>query len=227
MSGADAVLFDLDETLCTLPRSSRERLRAAFERAGLDCDPWFSPADYHDCVAELGGTGSDVRRREECFARLAAANGHDESLGVRVADAYEALTDRTETELFPGAEATLDALAEDHRLGLVTNGGPDTQSAKLDVVGLRDRFETVVLAGYETPAKPDPAPYERALADLDVPAERAAFVGNSLRTDVPGALAAGLTAVWYRYGDDPPADPSPEPDHSVDSLPELQAEPWT
>jgi putative hydrolase of the HAD superfamily len=44
-------------------------------------------------------------------------------------------------------------------------------------------------------AKPDPGIFTPALEALDVPAGRAVFVGDSLRYDVVGALAAGLRPV--------------------------------
>lgn len=78
-------------------------------------------------------------------------------------------------------------LREDHALGIVTNGGPDTQKPKLDALGLTRSFDTVVYAGYDVAPKPDPAPFERALGDLDVRPERAVHVGNSLEADVAGA----------------------------------------
>lgn len=218
------VLFDLDETLCYQPRSARDRLAAAFERAGVE--PFFTAAEYHDLVDEIGGTESDITRRERCFVRLATERDVDEALGRRVADAYEALTDYTAVELVPGAETVLDRLGADYRLGLVTNGGPDTQSVKIDALGIRDRFETIVLAGYETPAKPDPTPIERALADMDVTSGAAVYVGNSPAADVAGARAAGVPAIWIPDAEGRTLDGVGEPAYTLDSIEGLLDEPW-
>lgn len=230
------VLFDLDETLCEYPRPGRERLAEAFERASVE--PCFTYDEYLREVAEVGGTESDVRRRESCFARLAARNGRDEAVGLRVADAYEALTDYAAMEPLPDARRVLDELSREYRIGLVTNGGPDTQSPKIDALGIRDRFETVVLAGYETAAKPDPEPFRRALADLDASAREAVYVGNSLSSDVAGANRSGLRSVWKPHDRSldatPDADPGsgdgsatgPKPDHRIGSLRELLDRPW-
>ena len=48
--------------------------------------------------------------------------------------------------------------------------------------------------------KPDPAVYEVVLAQLAMPKERVLAVGDSLRTDIAGAAAAGLAACWVLDG---------------------------
>ncbi|MCU4971898.1 HAD family hydrolase [Halobacteria archaeon AArc-m2/3/4] len=222
-----AVLFDLDETLCERPRRPAERLAAAFDRAGVE--PFFTADEYHRLVNEIGGTDSDIRRRERCFERLAREYDRDETVGRQVADAYQALTDYTAVQFLPGAERVLEDLEETYRLGLVTNGGPDTQSPKIDALGIRDRFETVVLAGYDTPAKPDPTPFRTAMANLDVSPERTIYVGNSLRSDIAGASASEIRSVWIPYGD--PERPNRtqnrfEPDYTLESIEEALSRPW-
>ncbi len=110
--------------------------------------------------------------------------------------------------------------------GLVTNGGPDTQSPKVDALGVRDPFDTVVLAGYDTPAKPDPKPFERAMKTLETTPERTVHVGNSLTSDVVGAHAAGIRSVWIPDGDETIPSSGVDPDHTLDSIRELATEPW-
>ncbi|MFB6219748.1 MAG: HAD family hydrolase, partial [Halobacteriaceae archaeon] len=116
-----------------------------------------------------------------------------------------------------------DALARDHQLGLVTNGTPDLQRARLDATGIADAFDTVVYAGFETAAKPDTEPFETALSALDATPERAVHVGNSLSSDVAGACRAGLRAAWVPATGD---DPDPEPDDALASLDALLDPPW-
>jgi len=64
-------------------------------------------------------------------------------------------------------------LRERYRVAAVTNGGPDMQRAKLRGLGIHDHFETVVFAGYDVAAKPDPEPFHTALDFLgSTPSER-------------------------------------------------------
>lgn len=220
----DAVLFDLDGTLCTYRRSSRELLASAFERAGVE--PFFDADDYHARMGEYveaAPTKAALRRR--CFADLARERGRDPAVGERVAAVFATERDHSNVRPLEGARAALDALAADHRLALVTNGGPDMQDPKLDALDLRDYFEAVVYAGHETPTKPAVEPFERALADLGVAPERAVHVGDDLEQDVAGAHAAGVGSVWLPP-DDAPDDPDPAPDYVAEAPAVLTDPPW-
>lgn len=212
----DAVLFDLDDTLCRYRRSGSELLDAAFEETGLE--PFITREEYHARYPEfVDESDSMAGLRERCFAAIAESKGRDAAAGRRVARAYAAERDHGDVEPLPGVEAAVDAVSE-LPLGLVTNGSPEMQAPKLEALGLADAFDVVVHAGYDAAAKPDPEPFEVALSALDVRADRTVHVGNSLESDVAGAHAAGVRSVWLA-GDDRPADP--EPDHRVPSLEDL------
>lgn len=63
--------------------------------------------------------------------------------------------------------------------------------------------------------KPDPEPFDRALSALGVTPTETVHVGDSLRSDVAGARAAGVTPVWFERTD---RSPSPPPAYSIGSL---------
>ena len=224
-SGIRTVLFDLDETLCEYRQDSASILSRTFEIVGTD--PFFTRADYREVAQSIGGTGSDVDRRERCFEQLARESGRDPAVGRHLAYVYDGLRDYTAVRFVSGARDVIAELGGRYRLGLVTNGGPDTQSPKIDALELRDRVDTVVLAGYQTAAKPAAEPFERAMADLDADPERTAHVGNSLASDVAGANEARIRSIWIPYDGDGHPDavgPSdPTPDETLESIRELPA----
>lgn len=222
MPAVETVLFDVDDTLCEYRRSTGELLELAFEQTGVD--PCFPVEGYLDRYAEFAQETDTVEDlRAECFATLAAEHGHDRTLGRRVADAFAAERDHGNVRPLSGLTDVLDALTDEYHVGVVTNGSPEMQRPKLEELVLHDRFDTVVHAGYDAPAKPSPDPFHHALDQLGGDPERAVHVGNSLTSDVAGAQAAGLQAVWLRQHDD---DPDPEPDYTVDSLHDLTMPPW-
>ncbi|PSP76351.1 haloacid dehalogenase [Halobacteriales archaeon QS_1_68_20] len=226
MTAVDAVLFDLDDTLVEYRRSTVEVLDAAFERAGVD--PFFAVEAYHERFDEFAKTADTIEElRTACFAAIADERGRDPADGEAVAAAYAEERDQANVDPLPGARAAVDALAADHRLGLVSNGTPGMQRTKLTAAGLEDAFEVTVFGGAEVPPKPDPAPFERALTELGASPERAVHVGNSASTDVAGAHAAGLRSVWLRRGaEGDAAAPTPEPHHVVASPGALTDPPW-
>lgn len=216
------VLFDLDGTLVEYERSGREVLGLAFEEVGVD--PFFEVEAYQDRYDRFFEESDSISHlRELIFADIAETKDLDPALGIEVADAYEAARDHTRVYLLPGAMDLLDALA-DRPVGMVTNGDPAMQRPKLESTGLIDRFETVVYAGHDTAAKPDPEPFHLALDRMNQPAEGATYVGNDPVADVGGAAAAGLDSVWLRNGS--VATPATEPTYTVDSLEELLNSPF-
>ncbi|ELY57571.1 HAD family hydrolase [Natronolimnohabitans innermongolicus] len=223
----DTVCFDLDHTLCRYTRPGSEILSRAFERVGLETDAPWTVDDYYGryrTYLEESSGADDLRRR--CFADLAVDAGYDRETGRAVADAYGEYRDREAVEPLPGARNVLETLATENQLGLITNGEPGMQRAKLEATGLDAHFETVVYAGYDTAAKPSAEPFERALDALGSTPDRAVYVGNSLASDVAGARAAGMQSVWVPHGQDVPETPDPTPTYRLEGLAELSSPPW-
>ena len=221
----DAVLFDLDDTLCRYRRSGGELLAECYDR--LDVDPVFSVEEYHERYREYLGEIEEIDAfREHCFADLAEENGADPELGREIARIYADERDQTAVEPLAGVPEVIDELAADHAVGLVTNGPPGMQGTKLSAVGLDDAFEVEIFAGYDAPAKPAPDPFDLALDEFGIGPDRAVHVGNSLTTDVAGAHAAGVGAVWLREETTMATapienQPGPRPDYVIDELEEL------
>lgn len=219
-----AVTFDLDGTLCTYRRSPAEVLCVAFERVGVDA--LFPAAAYEErfpAYVEESSSLEDLRTA--CFADLAAAAGRDPEIGREVATAYTDERDQRAVEALPGALEAVETLAGDYRLAIVSNGDPAAQEQKLEGLGLTDRFDATVFGGFDTAAKPDPEPFERALSALETAPEQAVHVGNSLESDVVGAFRAGVASAWLR-DEEAPVEPDPAPTYVLDSLEELQPPPW-
>ncbi|MEX3017824.1 HAD family hydrolase [Gymnodinialimonas hymeniacidonis] len=97
-------------------------------------------------------------------------------------------------ELLPHVEDTLGALSDRYPLVLITKGDLLHQEQKLAASGLGEMF-----AGVEIVSEKVPSVYSRAFADHGG-AEHAMMVGNSMKSDVVPALAAGSWAVYVPHG---------------------------
>jgi len=98
-------------------------------------------------------------------------------------------------ELYPDAEPCLRRLkAAGYVVGAVGNMAIDHESI---VHGLVDLVASSERWGIE---KPSPAFFERLVAELSLPPEKIAYVGDRVDNDVAPALAAGMTAVHIRRG---------------------------
>lgn len=97
-------------------------------------------------------------------------------------------------ETLPGVTETLEALAGSYRLLIVTKGDLFDQERKVAASGLGDFFETVEIVSEKTPEI-----YGRIFARHGDGPERAMMVGNSLKSDVLPALAAGSWGVFVPH----------------------------
>src|SRR5437588_11614584 len=100
------------------------------------------------------------------------------------------------------------------KVGLVSNAldPPELLHRDLQQLGVAERLDVAVFSSEVGWRKPHPAIFERALGALDVPAEQALFVGDTLATDIAGAAGVGMhtcQAVWFRADDD---QHGPEPE---------------
>jgi putative hydrolase of the HAD superfamily len=122
---------------------------------------------------------------------------------------------------FPDVVALLEALQGRLPLAIITNGFGDTQREKLEVMRIHAHFELVLAAGDLGIGKPDPAIFQYALDKLALAADAVWHVGDSLTSDVAGAKASGLTAVWLNRQRIERRSGDAEPDLEIVSLAEL------
>jgi len=85
-------------------------------------------------------------------------------------------------------------------LAVLSNADGPSQRRRLQVLGLADAFDTVVLSGETGVAKPDVAAFHHVCDRLGLSPHQVLHVGDCVETDVAGALAAGLTAVHIDRG---------------------------
>ena len=96
--------------------------------------------------------------------------------------------------LLDGVRETIEALAEEHRLMLLTKGDLFDQESKLARSGLGEHFSAV-----EIVSEKDVRTYAKVMARHGLAPERFLMVGNSLRSDVLPVLDAGGAAVQIPY----------------------------
>jgi putative hydrolase of the HAD superfamily len=96
--------------------------------------------------------------------------------------------------LLPGVEPTLAELSQRHRLLIFTKGQRDEQLHKLARSGLGPLFDRV-----ETPREKDVDAYRRLMRDAELDPSLTFMIGNSPRSDINPAVAAGLRAVFIPH----------------------------
>lgn len=216
MSAIETVVFDLDTTLCENTQSDEEIHETVFTRVGME--PPFTVEDVRGVdPADIPTVDTDRAFYEELYR--AVTDDLDRKEYRRLAETTVDVVDETDVEFREGAHEAVEYAREQYDdLGLLTYGDPETQRAKLDVLGIAELFDAVVVCGpnTEVAGKPDPDAFETVLGELGAVPETSIYVGDSLQGDIGGANNAGMQSAWVP-DEEPPADPDPEPTYVLSS----------
>lgn len=98
-------------------------------------------------------------------------------------------------EMLPGVDDTLQYLAGRHTLIMLTKGEPNEQSGKVERSGLKKYFNEI-----EIVAEKDKSTYQALIAKHRLPCSSTWMLGNSPKSDINPALAAGINAVFIPHG---------------------------
>ena len=140
------------------------------------------------------GLTSFTRSLVTCFERLSPEPVTEEK-AQRILGFARAIEEQ-EIELLPGVPETLAGLAARHRLILMTKGDHAEQADKLARSGLAPHFAAV-----EIVAEKDPTTYREVIHRHELSPHTSWMIGNSIKSDINPALAAGLHAVFLFHKD--------------------------
>ena len=190
MGETTAVIFDLDDTLYQERRFALSGYAAV---AAQLADETGMPAEvlYRFMVRRFRRCG-----REGLLQALCASYAIPNSEIPRLVDVIRGHSPRLKLP-----EESRDVLrhlcARGHRVGVVTNGLPATQRAKVAVLGIAPLVETVVYAQEHAPdGKPAAVCFMAALQRLAATASQAVFVGDHPEKDIAGAAGVGMRSIW-------------------------------
>jgi putative hydrolase of the HAD superfamily len=140
------------------------------------------------------GYGQSSFRRSllRCFEELSTAP-LDHAKQQRIASFAEAILHHP-IDLLPAVQSTLTELATRYDLFLVTKGNDAEQNDKLNRSGLRVHFKAV-----EVLHEKNAEAYRELIARHSCNAASTWMIGNSIKSDINPALAAGLSAVFIPH----------------------------
>jgi putative hydrolase of the HAD superfamily len=149
-----------------------------------------------ECVVKHGyGMHSFAHALVDTFERLSAGPVTPET-HAQIHSFAHSIADHP-VEIITEVPETLQHLSErGHRLILVTKGAIPEQTGKVERSGLEKYFAAV-----EVVAEKDPAAYARVVEKYELAHAATWMVGNSPKSDINPALAAGLNAVFVPHGD--------------------------
>lgn len=227
------MFFDLDHTLLD-HSAKRETLvdvcqQISAQETSLDSefllrtngDVWsiYWPDVQEDW--ELGRTDS-VTVSREAWRRSLLLCGCDSNSVIESAVRIHQQEVRKKFRLFADVTDTLDILMQAGlQMALITNGPSDLQRIKLEVLELERWFCAIVISGEVGIAKPDASIFAIAMRKMRAQPKDVWHIGDNPDTDVAGARAAGLTAVWLNREGIARRESDPEPHFEIGTLASL------
>jgi putative hydrolase of the HAD superfamily len=146
-----------------------------------------------DCIRRLGyGLHSFAHALVQTFEQL-AVEPLTPALHETIHGFAHAIAEHP-VEIRPGVPETLAHLSKFHRLIIMTKGDVAEQVRKVEGSGLKSHFSAV-----EVVAEKDVPTYLEIVAKHELPKPRTWMVGNSPKSDINPALAAGLNAVFVPH----------------------------
>ncbi len=194
------LLIDADDTLWE-NNIYFERAIAAFtsylnhhEYTPAEVRQALNAVERETILAHGYGLTSFTRSLVTCFQRLSTTPVTEEK-AQRILGFARSIAEQ-EIELLPGVEETLADLAGRHRLILMTKGNQAEQADKFARSGLAGYFSAV-----EIVQEKDPPTYREVIARHELAPHTSWMIGNSPKSDINPALAAGLHAVFLFHKD--------------------------
>ncbi|WP_447976990.1 HAD-IA family hydrolase [Candidatus Nitrospira bockiana] len=204
-----AVFFDAAGTLFHVKGSVADIYLTYAERYGVKRSPEMSAAvaaafrrAFHDAPPPAFAVTdpSEIKRCERLwwfdivhhvFYRVGMFEGFDDYFD----EVYQAFDGPALWTVYPETFAVLKTLKDaGYELGIISNFDSRLFNV-LRGLGLAEFFETVTISSLAHAAKPSPAIFRCALEKHALDPADAVHVGDSVRDDVHGALAAGIRAV--------------------------------
>ncbi len=138
------------------------------------------------------GAAAFGQNLEHCYRRLSERGVCDDDISTILGFAEEILLQ--EIDLLPGVAETLPQLAARHQLVIFTKGREEEQRAKIEKSGIDLHFIDAIVVREKTVDV-----YEEVVARFEWERSTTWMVGNSPKSDINPALAAGLNAVFIPH----------------------------
>ena len=194
------LLFDADHTLFDFKSAEYYALKEALEYFGLP-----NTDEHIERYSDINVKYWKMLERGEIdkkslmlarFVEFATEYGfEDKAQGL--SDLYMSNLAH-QAQLFDGALEMIAELSKKYRLFIITNGVKSTQDGRFGISPITKYFEKIFISevvGFEKPHKEFFNAVANGIDGFDP--EKAIVIGDSLSSDIKGAINSGLDCIWY------------------------------
>ena len=195
------ILFDADNTLFDFDMCERGAFSAALSDSSLVySDSVYS--DYHNIndslwrLLEKGGIERDLLKSER-FRLLFVKYGITDVDCAAFASKYERLLGEQTYEI-EGVFDLLGRLSKKYDIYVITNGLTNVQENRFSKSRMTVYFKDIFISEKVGFAKPDKKYFDHVISSVGDPdLSRYIVIGDSLTSDIDGAINSGIDCCWY------------------------------
>lgn len=189
--GLKAVIFDMDDTLY----GEKEYVKSGYSKIA-EVLPQVEDADKK--LWRL------FEEKKPAIDELLRIEGFDDP-AIKEACLNTYRFQMPEIHLYPGVEEMLKSLRKKGMLlGLITDGRPEGQRAKIRALGLESFFDQIIVTdefGGSKFRKPNPLAFQTMKERMNVEYTQMCYVGDNIKKDFIAPQQLGMRCIWFRNRD--------------------------
>lgn len=197
------IYFDLDDTLLNHKKAEENGLRDVHKQlTELEAIPIDLLLNTYSHINKglwleyskglIGRHELHRRRFEETFEAIGVDGSLFAHAGTIYMDYY-----RTHWTWIEGAKVAYERIKEHYSTGIITNGFAETQWLKIKQFGFEECAPAIIISEELGVMKPHQKIFTEAAKRAQTRPEQILYVGDSLSSDVDGALEAGWSVAWF------------------------------
>ena len=191
IDGLKAIIFDMDDTLY----GEKEYVRSGYEKIA-------------QVIPQVEHAGKKLwklfEEKKPAIDELLKQEGL-ESEEVKTACLHAYRYQEPDIHLYPGVEQMLkDLKAQGYLLGIITDGRPEGQRAKIKALGLEALVDQIIVTdefGGAEYRKPNPLAFETMSQKLEVEYSQMCYVGDNINKDFIAPQQLGMRSIWFKNPD--------------------------
>ena len=191
IEGLKAIIFDMDDTLY----GEKEYVRSGYEKIA-------------QVIPQVENAGKKLwklfEEKKPAIDELLKQEGL-ESEEVKKACLQAYRYQEPDIHLYPGVEQMLkDLKAQGYLLGIITDGRPEGQRAKIKALGLEALVDQIIVTdefGGAEYRKPNPLAFETMSEKLGVEYSQMCYVGDNINKDFIAPQQLGMSSIWFKNPD--------------------------
>ena len=186
IDGLQVIIFDMDDTLY----SEKEYIKSGYhEISKIFPNPEYTEKRLWQLFCE-GDKAIDEYLVQE--------NQFTQELKEKCLNIYRFQV--PDIHLYDGVGEMLKELKKQHQLGLITDGRPEGQKAKIEVLELEGVFDEIIITdelGGSKFRKPNPKSFQIIAERFHADYNQMCYIGDNIAKDFIAPQRLGMKCIWY------------------------------